>query len=133
MEILQSNREKNNLLRKDLEDKDELVSFVQVFGLVSLKQFGADVSGPPLQMLELQSTCAEKEQLLSERTRQLQEKTSEVKAAEENVSALTQEKEKLRQVLQGVREERDQLKREQLEKSETVSEVYAHSDDGLKL
>lgn len=44
MEILQSNREEKNLLRKDLEDKDELVSFMQVFGLVSLKQFGADVS-----------------------------------------------------------------------------------------
>ncbi|XP_057188769.1 centromere-associated protein E isoform X2 [Triplophysa rosa] len=95
MEILQSNREEKNLLRKDLEEKDELVA-------------------------ELQSTCAEKEQLLSERSRELQYKTSEIKAAEDNVSALTEEKGQLMRVLQGVREERDQLKRERLEKSETM-------------
>ncbi|KAA0722652.1 E Centromere protein [Triplophysa tibetana] len=98
MEILQSNREEKNLLRKDLEEKDELVA-------------------------ELQSTCAEKEQLLSERSRELQQKTSEIKAAEEHVSTLTEEKGQLMQVLQGVREERDQLKREHLEKSETMLEL----------
>ncbi|XP_056595003.1 centromere-associated protein E isoform X2 [Triplophysa dalaica] len=98
MEILQSNREEKNLLRKDLEEKDDLVA-------------------------ELQSTCAEKEQLLSERSRELQEKTSEIKSAKENISTLTEEKSQLILVLQGVREERDQLKREQLEKSETMLEL----------
>lgn len=73
----------------------------------------------PFQVMELQSTCAEKEQLLSERSIELQEKTFEIRVAEENISAVTEEKDKL---LQGVREERDQLKREQLEKSEMVSE-----------
>lgn len=75
-----------------------------------------------LQVAELQSTCAEKEQLLSERSRERQEKTSEIKTAEENISTLTEEKSQLILVLQGVREERDKLKREQLEKSETVRE-----------
>ncbi|XP_065110107.1 centromere-associated protein E isoform X2 [Paramisgurnus dabryanus] len=95
LEMLQSNREEKNLLKKDLEEKDELI-------------------------LELQSTCAEKEQLLSERSRDHQE---EIRAAQENISALTEEKDQLLQTLKIVQDESEQLKREQLEKSEMIEQL----------
>lgn len=65
---------------------------------------------------ELQSSSAEKQQLISERTREQQE----MKAAEANISALTDERDRLLESLQAVRDEREQLQREQLEKSEMV-------------
>lgn len=65
---------------------------------------------------ELQLSSAEKQQLFSERMREQQE----MKAAEASVSALTEERDQLLESLQAVRDERAQLQREQLEKSEMV-------------
>lgn len=72
---------------------------------------------------EIQSSSAEKEQLLSERTKEQQEKLAELKMANANIASLTQERDQLLETLQGMRNEREQLKRDQLEKSEMVTEV----------
>ncbi|ROL50320.1 Centromere-associated protein E [Anabarilius grahami] len=95
LEILKLNREEKNQLRRELEEKDET--------MLQLRE-------------ELQSSSAEKRQLISERTRE----QLEMKAAEANICALTEERDRLLKSLQTVRDERAQLQREQLEKSEMM-------------
>lgn len=72
---------------------------------------------------EIQSSSAEKEQLLSERTKEQQEKLAEMKMAKANIASLTQERDQLLETLQGMRNESEQLKRDQLEKSEMVTKA----------
>lgn len=72
---------------------------------------------------ELLSSSAEKDRLHSERTEKQQEKLAELKTAEANITALTEERDRLLETLKGVRDEREQLKRDQLEKSEMVTET----------
>ncbi|XP_052429811.1 centromere-associated protein E isoform X5 [Carassius gibelio] len=102
LEILKVNREEKNQLRRDLEEKEET--------LLQLQE-------------EIQSSSAEKEQLLSERTKEQQEKLAELKMANANIASLTQERDQLLETLQGMRNEREQLKRDQLEKSEMMVQL----------
>ncbi|XP_016113871.1 centromere-associated protein E [Sinocyclocheilus grahami] len=101
LEILKVNREEKNQLRRDLEEKEETLLQLQV---------------------EIQSS-AEKEQLLSERTREQQEKLAEMKTVKANIASLTQERDQLLETLQGMRNESEQLKRDQLEKSEMMVQL----------
>ncbi|KAK7162326.1 hypothetical protein R3I94_004856 [Phoxinus phoxinus] len=91
LEILKLNREEKNQLRRDLQDKDQI-------------------------MLQL------REDLLSssERTGEQQEKLAAMKTAEASVSALAEERDRLLESLQVLRDEREQIQREQMEKSEMM-------------
>ncbi|XP_050974649.1 centromere-associated protein E isoform X3 [Labeo rohita] len=102
LEILKVNREEKNQLRRDLEEKEET--------LLQLQE-------------ELLSSSAEKDRLHSERTEKQQEKLAELKTAEANITALTEERDRLLETLKGVRDEREQLKRDQLEKSEMMVQL----------
>ncbi|KAK2908448.1 hypothetical protein Q8A67_004285 [Cirrhinus molitorella] len=102
LEILKVNREEKNQLRRDMEEKEE--------SLLQLRE-------------ELQLSSAEKERLLSERTEQQQEKISEMKTAEANITALTRERDRLLETLEGIKDEREQLKRDQQEKSEMMMQL----------
>ncbi|XP_051982459.1 LOW QUALITY PROTEIN: centromere-associated protein E [Xyrauchen texanus] len=102
LEILQTNRQEKNLLRKDLDEKEEL--------MLQLRE-------------ELQLSCSEKEQLLTERSRELQEKSAEMEMAAANITALTEERDQLLEKLQALREETDQLKRDQHEKDQMMVQL----------
>ncbi|KAF4119173.1 hypothetical protein G5714_001224 [Onychostoma macrolepis] len=102
LEILKANREEKNQLRRDLEEKEDT--------LLQLRE-------------ELESSSAERERLLSERTGEQPEKLAEMKTAEADITALTRERDRLLETLQSVRDEREQLKREQQEKTETMVQL----------
>ncbi|XP_051557985.1 centromere-associated protein E isoform X5 [Myxocyprinus asiaticus] len=102
LDILQTNRQEKNQLRKDLDEKEEM--------MLQLRE-------------ELQLSCSEKEQLLSERSRELQEKSAEMETAAANITALTEERDQLLEKLQAVREETNQLKRDQQEKDQMMMQL----------
>ncbi|XDV14395.1 hypothetical protein PO909_014659, partial [Leuciscus waleckii] len=91
LEILKLSREEKSQLRRDLEEKDQI-------------------------MLQLREDLLSS----SERTREQQEKLAALKTAEANVSALTEERDRLLESLRVIRDEREQIQRELVEKSEMM-------------
>lgn len=69
----------------------------------------------------LQSTCAEKERLLSEATKESLVHMAEVEQIQADLASVTQERDQLLELLQGLREEKIQLTEDLQEKDEMVN------------
>lgn len=67
---------------------------------------------------------AERERLLSEKTDSSQNHAEELEKLRSTVTSLTGERDQLQEILEGVREERNQLKRELEDNVEMVSLSY---------
>ncbi|XP_037399048.1 centromere-associated protein E isoform X2 [Pygocentrus nattereri] len=94
LNVLQELREEKSQLKNDLEEKDGMI--------MQLRE-------------ELQSASAERDQFLCLRTKDDMEDTA-LKMIEANVAALTEERDQLLEILQGLREEKNQMKTDLEEK-----------------
>ncbi|KAG1939269.1 centromere-associated protein E [Pimephales promelas] len=140
LEILKLNREEKNQLRRDLEEKDQIMLQLREDLLSSSERTGekmkmAEANASALaeanvsalteerdRLLEsLQVLRDEREQILREQQETLAAlKTAEANAsalaeAEANISALTEERDRLQESLQVLRDEREQILKEQQE------------------
>ncbi|XP_055742770.1 centromere-associated protein E isoform X2 [Salvelinus fontinalis] len=126
-EILEGNREERNQLKRDLEDKVEMMIENQEELRVALEKIHhqeenmkltetANLEELQSQMKqlkeELESVRAESERLLFEKTESLPNHAEELEKLLSTVTSLTGERDQLQEILEGIREERDQLKRD---------------------
>ncbi|KAF7689663.1 centromere-associated protein E isoform X1 [Silurus meridionalis] len=95
-------KEENVLLKTELEETNEKV----------------------MQLREtLQSTCAEKEHLLSETTKESLAQMAEIEQIQADLTLVTQEKDQLLELLQSLREEKSQLTQDLEQKSEMIQHL----------
>ncbi|KAI5629562.1 centromere-associated protein E isoform X2 [Silurus asotus] len=95
-------KEENVLLKTELEETNEKV----------------------MQLREtLQSTCAEKEHLLSETTKESLAQMAEIEQIQADLTLVTQEKDQLLELLQSLREEKSQLTQDLKQKSEMIQHL----------
>ncbi|XP_056102973.1 centromere-associated protein E isoform X2 [Rhinichthys klamathensis goyatoka] len=144
LEILKLNREEKNQLRRDLEEKDQIMLQLREDLLSSSERTGeqqetlaaiktAEASALAEAEANVSALTEERDRLLESLQvlrdeREQQEtlaaiKTAEASAlaeAEANVSALTEERDRLLESLQVLRDEREQIQKEQQEKSEMM-------------
>ncbi|KAK1802937.1 hypothetical protein P4O66_021473 [Electrophorus voltai] len=97
LDILQRLREEKNQLKRNLEEKDDLV--LQLTG-------------------EIQSACTERGQLLCVRTNHME--NSALEMVQSNLDALSEERDQLLEILQGLREEKNQMRKDLEDKDEMV-------------
>ncbi|KAI4891029.1 hypothetical protein NFI96_013890, partial [Prochilodus magdalenae] len=101
LDALQGLREEKTQLKNDLEEKDDLI--------MQLKE-------------ELQSISAEKDQLLCPRAADGVQNAA-LEMVQANVAALTEERDQLLEILQGLREEKNQIKADLEEKDEMLMQL----------
>ncbi|KAL6481452.1 hypothetical protein MHYP_G00095320 [Metynnis hypsauchen] len=94
LDVLQQLREEKSQLKNDLDEKDDMIMQLQE---------------------ELQSASAERDQLLCPRTKDDMEDTA-LEMIQANVAALTEERDQLLEMMQGLREEKNQMKTDLEEK-----------------
>ncbi|XP_029618647.1 centromere-associated protein E isoform X6 [Salmo trutta] len=122
-EILEGVREERNQLKRDLEDKVEMMIENQEELRVALEKIHhQEENMKPMETAnleelqsqlkeELESVRAERERLLSEKTDSSQNH-AELEKLLSTVTSLTGERDQLQEILEGIREERNQLKRD---------------------
>ncbi|XP_071209338.1 centromere-associated protein E isoform X5 [Salvelinus alpinus] len=140
-EILEGIREERNQLKRDLEDKVEMMIENQEELRVALEKIHhqeenmkptetANLEELQSQMKqlkeELESVRAESERLLFEKTERLPNHPEELEKLLSTVTSLTGERDQLQEILEGIREERDQLKRDLEDKVEMQHLNSAH-------
>ncbi|KAM9463688.1 centromere-associated protein E isoform 9-T9 [Salvelinus alpinus] len=138
-EILEGIREERNQLKRDLEDKVEMMIENQEELRVALEKIHhqeenmkptetANLEELQSQMKqlkeELESVRAESERLLFEKTERLPNHPEELEKLLSTVTSLTGERDQLQEILEGIREERDQLKRDLEDKVEMIIQVH---------
>ncbi|KAM9463689.1 centromere-associated protein E isoform 10-T10 [Salvelinus alpinus] len=126
-EILEGVREERNQLKRDLEDNVEMMIENQEELRVALEKIHhqeenmkptetANLEELQSQMKqlneELESVRAERVLLLSEKTESSQNHAEELEKLFSTVTSLTGERDQLQEILEGIREERNQLKRD---------------------
>ncbi|XP_029618642.1 centromere-associated protein E isoform X2 [Salmo trutta] len=122
-EILKGIREERNQLKRDLEDNVEMMIENQEELRVALEKIHhQEENMKPMETAnleelqsqlkeELESVRAERERLLSEKTDSSQNH-AELEKLLSTVTSLTGERDQLQEILEGIREERNQLKRD---------------------
>lgn len=69
---------------------------------------------------ELEGVCSEREHLLSERNMSSLDESEVVEKMKSNINTLTEERDQLQEILKGLREETEELRRDQQKKQEMV-------------
>ncbi|XP_062866436.1 centromere-associated protein E isoform X2 [Trichomycterus rosablanca] len=98
LEIMQGLRDEKNQLKKELEEMEDVV--------MQLRK-------------EVQSSNAEKDRLLAENDKCNLDNTGELERLQANITSLTEERDRLLELLQGMREDKNQI-REELDKKEEL-------------
>eukprot|EP00063_Salmo_salar_P040843 XP_014015678.1 PREDICTED: centromere-associated protein E isoform X9 [Salmo salar] len=123
-EILEGIREERNQLKRDLEDNVEMMIENQEELRVALEKIHhQEENMKPMETAnleelqsqlkeELESVRAEQERFLSEKTDGSQNHAEELEKLLSTVTSLTGERDQLQEILEGIREERNQLKRD---------------------
>ncbi|XP_045559053.1 centromere-associated protein E isoform X9 [Salmo salar] len=123
-EILEGIREERNQLKRDLEDNVEMMIENQEELRVALEKIHhQEENMKPMETAnleelqsqlkeELESVRAERERFLSEKTDGSQNHAEELEKLLSTVTSLTGERDQLQEILEGIREERNQLKRD---------------------
>ncbi|XP_038868858.1 centromere-associated protein E [Salvelinus namaycush] len=119
-EELRGAQEKIKSLQGKIQQLQTQNADVETRYFLSLKPF------PKIRQLnkELKSVQDERERLLSEKTDSSQNHAEELEKLFSTVTSLTGERDKLQEILEGVREERNQLKRDLEDKVEMIIQVH---------
>ncbi|XP_045559051.1 centromere-associated protein E isoform X7 [Salmo salar] len=122
-EILEGIREERNQLKRDLEDNVEMIGNQEELRVALEKMHHQEENMKPMETAnleelqsqlkeELESVRAERERFLSEKTDGSQNHAEELAKLLSTVTSLTGERDQLQEILEGIREERNQLKRD---------------------
>eukprot|EP00063_Salmo_salar_P040836 XP_014015671.1 PREDICTED: centromere-associated protein E isoform X3 [Salmo salar] len=122
-EILEGIREERNQLKRDLEDNVEMIGNQEELRVALEKMHHQEENMKPMETAnleelqsqlkeELESVRAEREHFLSEKTDGSQNHAEELAKLLSTVTSLTGERDQLQEILEGIREERNQLKRD---------------------
>ncbi|XP_052334724.1 centromere-associated protein E isoform X2 [Oncorhynchus keta] len=125
-EILEGIREERNQLKRDLEENVDMIENQEELRVPLEKIYHQEKNMKPTETAnleelqsqmkqlneELESVRTERESLLFEKTNSLPNNAEELKKLLSTVTSLTGERDQLQEILEGIREERNQLKRD---------------------
>nr|XP_046206559.1 centromere-associated protein E isoform X5 [Oncorhynchus gorbuscha] len=124
-EILEGLREERNQLKRDLEENVDMIENQEELRVPLEKIYHQEENMKPTETAnlelqsqmkqlneELESVRTERERLLFEKTNSLPNHAEELEKLLSTVTSLTGERDQLQEILEGIREERNQLKRD---------------------